>query len=173
MKKLWFKQLGPRSCIRLCGVAGLLVFLTACQPGTETKADHRAMHNGILGEKVDLGVRADICRHKVRVNRKHCGRLSRRARKRLLYDYVTGIRQKITVNWLKPDGLADNESCSVLIKQRIDGCVRHVSFRNCRHYKMRTSIRRAVLKASPLPVAPHPALFTDQILLVFKVKRHR
>jgi len=150
----------------------MVVFLLACQPAQTTRktVDNRKVHDGVLGVKVAAVDRKDRCKGRVKVNRKRYGRLSSRSRRRQLYDYVTGIRRNVNSNWLKPKGVSERESCSVLIRQRIDGCVTKVSFKNCRHFKMRTTVRRAVLKASPLPQAPHPSLFSTEVLLNFKIK---
>lgn len=148
----------------------IAMFIVACQPAQTRKVDNRKLHDGVLGIKADVVSNNDICKKPVKVNRKRYGRLSQRNKRRLLHDYVTRIRQKIHGGWLKPDGVGAQEYCKVLIKQRIDGCVRRVSFKDCRHYKLRTTVRRAVLKASPLPEAPHPALFSDEVILNFKIQ---
>lgn len=155
---------------RLKGLGVLIVamFIAACQPAQTRKVDNRKLHDGVLGVKADVVSNNNICKKPVKVKNKRYGRLSQKNKRRFLQDYVTRIRQKIYGGWLKPD-ISAQEYCKVSIKQRIDGCVRQVSFKDCRHYKLRATVRRAVLKASPLPEAPHPALFTDEVILNFKI----
>ncbi len=160
--------------VRLFGLTVISTLIVACQPmptkQSANSVDNNKVYDGVLGVRANIATKQNICKRPVKINRKRYGRLSYKGRRRQMYDYVTGIRQKVYAHWLKPEGVGKEESCSVLIKQRIDGCVRNVSFKNCRHYKMRTTVRSAVMKASPLPEAPHPALFSTEVLLNFKLK---
>ncbi|VAW80423.1 hypothetical protein MNBD_GAMMA12-2861 [hydrothermal vent metagenome] len=142
----------------------------ACQPGPTkpTVVDQGVLRDGVLGVKAKIDLKNNICKNPVKINKTRYGRLSTRSRRRQQYDYATEIKRKVHSNWLKPKGLTSRSRCTVLIKQRIDGCVVNVSFKRCNSSSMRTTVRQAVLKSSPLPVAPHPALFAAELLLSFK-----
>ena len=163
--------------LRVLVISAVVLLLGACQSAPPRKSNVTAVerspgksHNGIHGVKANIESRQFICRSPVNIPGRRYGRLSYKAKRRFMYDYVTGIRTRIRSRWLKPDGVGLGESCTVRIRQRIDGCVKQVSFKECRHFKMRSTVRRAVMKASPLPQAPHPALFSDDIILTFKVR---
>ncbi len=144
--------------------------LVACQPGPikPTVVDQGELRDGVLGVKAKIDLNKNICKQPVKINKTRYGRLSSKSRRRHQYDYASQIKTKVHSNWLKPKDLTSHARCTVLIKQRIDGCVINVSFKSCTSPKMRMTVRQAVLKASPLPLAPHPALFSSEILLSFK-----
>lgn len=74
--------------------------------------------------------------------------------------YVEIIKQKVTRNWLRPSGSSSGLSCEVLVNLIPGGEVvaaRIVTSSGDPLFDQ--SVERAVLKASPLPLPPDPAMF--------------
>lgn len=151
-------------------LAGLIV-LTGCLQTTSTQDYQSSGTQGLLKEGQSIPViknRKNLCKRRVVVKKQNYRRITSRDKRRYLYDYVTNIRSAVTSNWRIPSSVQSNDSCTVQIKQRIDGCVKNIKFTQCNHPKMRKSVRDAIAMASPLPMAPHPDIYDDIIEMSFK-----
>lgn len=82
----------------------------------------------------------------------------------LLEQYKTAIAQKVMRAWIRPSSAQAGLDCTVRVEQIPGGEVVRVDIVACNGDDVvRRSIEAAVLKASPLPPPPDPALF-DRIL---------
>ena len=113
----------------------------------------------------------DICVRPIATPPPKFSYLSPRQKKIHVNDYVTQIRSQITTNWTKPQLVTQDESCTAIITQRVDGCVKKVEFDACANLQVQKTVHRAILRASPLPQAPHPTIFDATIRMNFVVKR--
>ena len=88
--------------------------------------------------------------------------------------YVNNIAAKVRNYWRYHQGTEANWGCDVYVQQDIDGKVEAVNIQNCnlddseKARAFKSSIERAVYKASPLPPAPDDAVFSREILFIFR-----
>jgi colicin import membrane protein len=74
--------------------------------------------------------------------------------------WLSAIVAKIQRNWQRPPGSADRFNCVVRLEQLPGGeVVRATVIRSCGTPVLDRSVENAVLKSSPLPTPPDPALF--------------
>lgn len=87
--------------------------------------------------------------------------------------YRQAIKRKIKRNWVKPPGASGEIGCDVVITQLPSGDVVEVDVRRCTGGGdlLRRSVEAAVLKSSPLPAAPDPAVFDRTVNLFFRPER--
>lgn len=86
----------------------------------------------------------------------------------LLDQYVDVIRQKVERNWLKPASARSGIECVVQVRQIPGGEVVEVRVTRCNgDAAVVRSIEAAVLRSSPLPPPPDPALFERSLEFVF------
>jgi len=79
------------------------------------------------------------------------------------------IRQRIQRNWVKPPSATAGIDCEVRVTQIPGGDVVDVQVTRCNgDDAVIRSIENAVLRASPLPPPPDPALFERRLVLDFK-----
>ena len=91
------------------------------------------------------------------------------ARSGLREQYAFLIQQQITRNWLRPDSAVRGLKCEVSVTQLPSREVVDVKVGTCNGDAATIrSIEAAVLKASPLPVPPDPALFERKLTIIFK-----
>ncbi|MEJ2574325.1 MAG: cell envelope integrity protein TolA, partial [Gammaproteobacteria bacterium] len=95
------------------------------------------------------------------------------ARKRQLLalesKYVTLIQQKVTRNWIRPPTAHSGMSCTVHVRLIPGGeVVEATTVKSSGDPAFDRSAETAVLKASPLPPPPDPALFQREFNFVFK-----
>lgn len=87
----------------------------------------------------------------------------------LLAQYVDVIRQKVERNWLKPASARSGIECVVQVRQIPGGEVVEVRVTECNgDAAVLRSIEAAVLRSSPLPPPPDPALFERSLEFVFR-----
>lgn len=87
----------------------------------------------------------------------------------LLAQYVDVIRQKVERNWLKPASARSGIHCVVQVQQIPGGEVVDVRVTECNgDAAVVRSIEAAVLRSSPLPPPPDPALFERSLEFVFQ-----
>lgn len=87
----------------------------------------------------------------------------------LLAQYVDVIRQKVERNWLKPASARSGIECVVQVRQIPGGEVVEVRVTRCNgDAAVVRSIEAAVLRSSPLPPPPDPALFERSLEFVFR-----
>lgn len=84
--------------------------------------------------------------------------------------YKQVIQRKINRNWVKPPGTSGKIGCDVVITQLPSGVVVDVHVKRCTGGgdSLRRSVEAAVLKSSPLPAAPAPAVFDRTTYLFFR-----
>lgn len=83
--------------------------------------------------------------------------------------YVYAIQQRIQSRWVAPPTATSGIECIVNITQLPGGEVVSVSIGDCNgDSAVRTSIERAVYRASPLPNPPDPSVFDRNIQLIFR-----
>jgi hypothetical protein len=93
------------------------------------------------------------------------------ARTKMVGMYESQIRARIERAWTRPKDTPDTPpaSCLVKIHQRKDGMVEDVIWERCEgSFAWLTSLKTAILAASPLPGPPHPSVFVDTFSMSFK-----
>ena len=143
-------------------ISGCETFPTKSKPSSEKAATGDVKGVPLVVEKSEVR-----CSKPFNANLKKYGHMSSKRKKRLQYDYVYAIRNKIVGQWNKPASVTSTH-CKVRITQRADGCIKHVHFQNCPDQRMKKTVFTAIQSASPLPKAPHPELFDTKISLTFK-----
>jgi colicin import membrane protein len=87
----------------------------------------------------------------------------------LLDQYAEVIRQKVERNWIRPASAREGLSCVVLVRQIPGGEVVDVRIVECNgDAAVLRSIETAVLRSSPLPAPPDPALFERTLEFTFR-----
>jgi colicin import membrane protein len=87
----------------------------------------------------------------------------------LLEQYIAQIQARVQRNWNRPATARPGINCVVHVTQVPGGEVVGVRVGECNgDDSVRSSIEAAVLKASPLPEPPDPALFERNLRLEFK-----
>lgn len=90
-------------------------------------------------------------------------------RDRLLGQYVTAITDKVQRNWYRPDAWPAGTRCTVRVSQIPGGEVVEVRItQSCGDSRLDRTVEDAVLRASPLPAPPDPAVFRREIEFVFR-----
>ena len=83
--------------------------------------------------------------------------------------YMFAIRQHIQRHWVRPPTATVGIECVVNIRQLPGGEVVSVSIGSCNgDAAVRSSIERAVYKASPLPSPRDPSVFSRDLRLIFR-----
>lgn len=87
--------------------------------------------------------------------------------------YMALMKQKIENNWVQPPSTPDDLKCKVEVRQVVGGSVTSAKVLSCNgDDAVRQSIVTAVLKASPLPAPPDPALFDPDLTFDFEPNGH-
>jgi len=117
-----------------------------------------------------VSMHESICSRPVAVTENHAAPLTPNQRRSVLQHYVKSIRDEISKHWFRPAGAVSGAQCTVHIKQRRDGCILDTAVTGCddRNH-LKSSVEKAVHLSSPLPRAPHPALFDPEVVLLFRV----
>ena len=83
--------------------------------------------------------------------------------------YIKQIERKVEQNWLRPPTTKRGFHCEVMVTQTPLGDVIDVQMLKCDGEEaFQKSVERAVLKASPLPPPPDPAVFERKIQFTFR-----
>ncbi|MFN8555793.1 MAG: cell envelope integrity protein TolA, partial [Dehalococcoidia bacterium] len=83
--------------------------------------------------------------------------------------YIAAIQASITHAWIKPASARAGILCRIEVMQVPGGEVTSAHVTDCNGDEaVRQSVENAVLRASPLPEPPDPALFQRKLTLVFK-----
>lgn len=86
-----------------------------------------------------------------------------------LDQYAEIIRQKVERNWIRPASARQGLNCVVLVRQIPGGEVVEVRVTECNgDAAVVRSIEAAVLRSSPLPAPPNPALFDRSLRFEFR-----
>lgn len=88
---------------------------------------------------------------------------------RLRGQYEAAIRQHVSRNWRMPSGYEAGQTCEVRVTQIPSGDVTDVRILSCEGgTAFRDSVEAAVRRASPLPPAPDPEVFSRNIEFTFR-----
>ena len=91
------------------------------------------------------------------------------ANQKLLAQYVYQIQRKVEINWNAPASMTKGWSCEVLVMQNRFGEVQNVQMKKCTGSEaFKSTVERAVRKASPLPEAPNNDIFEKKLNFVFR-----
>ena len=83
--------------------------------------------------------------------------------------YIKSIEQKVARNWLPPVKMRTGWSCEVSVRQNPLGEVISVKMLNCSGSgAFKSTVERAVSKASPLPLPPDPQVFEANLQFTFR-----
>lgn len=115
-------------------------------------------------------VHEDICSRPLAVKEAAPAPLTPAQQHAAVRQYVAAIQAEIERHWFRPPTAVSGAQCAVHIKQRRDGCILDAAVTGCgADEHLRRSVEKAVYRASPLPMAPHPAVFDPDIVLRFRV----
>ena len=91
------------------------------------------------------------------------------ANQKLLAQYVYQIQRKVEINWNAPASMTKGWACEVLVVQNRFGEVQNVQMKQCTGSEaFKSTVERAVRKASPLPEAPNNDVFEKKLNFVFR-----
>ena len=92
--------------------------------------------------------------------------------KELKGDYIYLISTKVRKNWRASRIFQKEWACTVLVKQDLKGVVKTVNITACNNDSIdfKRSIKSAVRKASPLPIAPIDDIFDEILQFEFRPK---
>ncbi len=117
-----------------------------------------------------VSMHESMCSRPVAVTQADAPALTPAQRGTMLQHYVESIRDEISKHWFRPPTAVSGAQCTVHIKQRQDGCILEADVTGCTDRNdLKSSVEKAVHLASPLPRAPHPALFDPEVVLLFRV----
>jgi len=98
-------------------------------------------------------------------------RLAKRSaeNQKLLSQYIYNIQKKVEINWNAPASMTSGWSCEIMVEQNRFGEVQNVRTNKCSGSEaFKSTVERAVRKASPLPEAPNNDVFDKKLEFIFK-----
>ena len=88
---------------------------------------------------------------------------------KLLAQYIYQIQQRVEANWQAPVSMTEGWSCEVMVEQNRFGEVQSVQMKKCTGSDaFKSTVERAVKKASPLPEAPNNDVFEKKLNFIFR-----
>lgn len=88
---------------------------------------------------------------------------------KLLAQYKYQIQRKIEDIWQKPPSMTAGWSCEIIVEQNRFGEVQNVQMKQCSGSEaFKSTVERAVRKASPLPEAPNNDVFDKKLEFIFR-----
>lgn len=88
---------------------------------------------------------------------------------RLLIQYIAMIQRKVEQNWNAPANMTSGWSCEIMVEQNRFGDVQSVQMKQCTGSDaFKSTVERAVRKASPLPEAPNNDIFEKRLNFIFR-----
>ncbi len=88
---------------------------------------------------------------------------------RLLVKYIAQIQRKVEKNWNAPAAMTAGWSCEIMVEQNRFGDVQSVEMKQCTGSDaFKSTVERAVRKASPLPEAPNNEIFEKKLNFIFR-----
>jgi len=88
---------------------------------------------------------------------------------KLLSQYIYQIQKKVEVNWNAPASMTAGWSCEIIVEQNRFGEVQNVQMKQCSGSDaFKSTVERAVRKASPLPEAPNNDVFDKRLNFIFR-----
>ncbi|MCW8935273.1 MAG: cell envelope integrity protein TolA [Gammaproteobacteria bacterium] len=98
-------------------------------------------------------------------------RLAKRSaeNQKLLSQYIYQIQKKVEMNWNAPASMTAGWSCEIMVEQNRFGEVLNVRIKQCSGSEaFKSTVERAVRKASPLPEAPNNDVFEKKLNFIFR-----
>ncbi|RDH84926.1 MAG: cell envelope integrity protein TolA [endosymbiont of Galathealinum brachiosum] len=98
-------------------------------------------------------------------------RLAKRSaeNQKLLAQYIYQIQRKVEINWNAPASMTSGWSCEIMVEQNRFGEVQNVRTKQCSGSDaFKSTVERAVRKASPLPEAPNNDVFEKKLNFIFR-----
>ena len=93
----------------------------------------------------------------------------RKENQKLLAQYVYQIQKKVELNWNAPASMTKGWSCEIMVEQNRFGEVLNVLTKQCSGSEaFKSTVERAVRKASPLPEAPNNDVFEKKLNFTFR-----
>ncbi len=88
---------------------------------------------------------------------------------KLLIQYISQIQRKVAMNWNAPASMTAGWSCEIMVEQNRFGEVLNVKTKQCSGSEaFKSTVERAVKKASPLPEAPNNDVFEKKLNFIFE-----
>jgi len=88
---------------------------------------------------------------------------------KLLSQYINNIQRKVANNWNAPASMTAGWSCEIMVEQNRFGDVLNVLTKQCSGSEaFKSTVERAVRKASPLPEAPNNDVFEKKLNFIFR-----
>jgi len=88
---------------------------------------------------------------------------------KLLVQYISDIQRKVQRSWNAPPGMTAGWSCEIMVEQNRFGDVLNVQMNQCTGSDaFKSTVERAVRKASPLPEAPNNDVFEKKVNFIFR-----
>ena len=88
---------------------------------------------------------------------------------KLLAQYIYNIQRKVANNWNAPASMTAGWSCEIMVEQNRFGDVLNVQTKQCSGSDaFKSTVERAVRKASPLPEAPNNDVFEKKLNFIFR-----
>jgi colicin import membrane protein len=88
---------------------------------------------------------------------------------KLLAQYIYQIQKKVEINWNAPASMTSGWSCEIMVEQNRFGEVQKVRTKQCSGSDaFKSTVERAVRKASPLPEAPNNDVFEKKLNFIFR-----
>jgi len=88
---------------------------------------------------------------------------------KLLSQYIYQIQKKVEINWNAPASMTSGWSCEIMVEQNRFGEVQNVRTKQCSGSEaFKSTVERAVRKASPLPEAPNNDVFEKKLNFIFR-----
>ncbi|HED35148.1 MAG TPA: cell envelope integrity protein TolA [Gammaproteobacteria bacterium] len=88
---------------------------------------------------------------------------------KLLVQYIYQIQKKVELNWNAPASMTSGWSCEIMVEQNRFGEVLNVQMKQCSGSDaFKSTVERAVRKASPLPEAPNNDVFEKKLQFTFR-----
>lgn len=90
---------------------------------------------------------------------------------KLLAQYIYQIQRKVEFNWNAPASMTAGWSCEIMVEQNRFGEVQTVQTKQCTGSEaFKSTVERAVRKASPLPEAPNNDIYEKKLSFIFSPK---
>ena len=141
---------------------------------TKRKAEEAAERKKVLDKKLaaEAEVRRKAQEAEMRVQmQEEEKRLAKRSaeNQKLLAQYIYQIQRKVESNWNAPASMTSGWSCEIMVEQNRFGEVQSVRTKQCSGSEaFKSTVERAVQKASPLPEAPNNDVFEKKLNFIFR-----
>jgi len=134
------------------------------------KAEEEAAHRKKLAAEAEIRRKAQEAemRQQMLEEEKRLAKQSSENQK-LLSQYIYQIQRKVEKNWNAPASMTAGWSCEIMVEQNRFGEVQKVLTKQCSGSDaFKSTVERAVRKASPLPEAPNNDVFEKKLNFIFR-----